>query len=111
MSVFRQTSGRKVKSTLQQKSISAEIYEGKPLTASEMRVLRFIVNGRSNKEIARLLHRSVRTIEGHRAHLMQKLGVDNSVDLVTRAAVTGLVELPAEQKRGKATSNQKTAHK
>lgn len=102
MSVFRETSGRKVKSILQQ-STSADSYEGRPLTLSEMRVLRFIVSGMSNKEIARSLHRSVRTIEGHRAHLMQKLGVDNSVDLVTRAAVMGLVELPAEQRRGKAT--------
>jgi PAS domain S-box-containing protein len=102
MSVFRETSGRRARSILQQ-STSADSYESTPLTVSEMRVLRFIVNGMSNKEIARSLHRSVRTIEGHRAHLMQKLGVDNSVDLVTRAAVTGLVELPAEQRRSKAT--------
>lgn len=100
--VFRETSGREVKSILQ-KSTSADSYTGRPLTASEMVVLRLIVTGMSNKEIARLLHRSVRTIEGHRAHLMQKLGVDNSVDLVRRAALMGLVQLPVEQIRDKTT--------
>ena len=52
----------------------------------------------SNKEIAVLLHRSARTIEVHRAHLMQKLGVDNLVDLVKRVASMGLVDL--EEKLG-----------
>ena len=102
MGVFRETSGRKGKTTLPQ-STATYSYTGKPLTASEMRVLRLVVTGMSSKKIARLLHRSVRTIEGHRAHLMQKLGVDNSVDLVRRAALMGLVLLPVEQRRDKAT--------
>ena len=63
------------------------------LTSSEMRVLKLIVKGLSNKDIAQALHRSVRTIEGHRAHLMQKFGVDNSIELVSRAIAMGLVEL------------------
>ena len=70
-----------------QQSASADSYAGKPLTQSEMRVLRLIVGGLSNKEIAQLLHRSIRTIENHRAHLMHKLGVNNSVELVKRAAL------------------------
>lgn len=102
MGVFRETSGRKGKS-ISPRSTPTYSYTGKPLTASEMRVLRLIVTGMSNKKIARSLHRSVRTIEGHRAHLMQKLGVDNSVDLVRRAALMGLVLLPVEQRRDKAT--------
>jgi len=72
---------------------------GKPratklLTRTEMKVLRFILDGISNKEIANLLHRSVRTIEIHRSHIMRKLGADNLVDLVKRAAAMGLVDLP-----------------
>ncbi|MFH1884016.1 MAG: LuxR C-terminal-related transcriptional regulator, partial [Planctomycetota bacterium] len=61
--------------------------------------------GKSNKEIAYLLHRSVRTIEVHRSHLMRKLDVDNVVDLVKRAAMMGLVELPAKQKRDNANQD------
>lgn len=66
---------------------------GKGLTKTETTVLRRILNGKSNKEIAHLLHRSVRTIEVHRGHIMRKLGVDNIVQLVKRSAAMGLVEL------------------
>ena len=104
MSVFRETHPRKAKSIMQQ-SASADSYAGKPLTKSEMGVLRLIVGGLSNKEIAQLLHRSIRTIENHRAHLMHKLGVKNSVELVKRAAAMGVVDLPAKRKRGKAARN------
>jgi len=66
----------------------------KLLTRTEMKVLHSILDGKSNKEIANLFHRSVRTIEVHRSHIMRKFGVDNLVDLVKRAAVMGLVDLP-----------------
>ena len=66
----------------------------KLLTRTETKVLRLILDGKSNKEIANLLHRSVRTVEVHRSHIMHKLGVDNLVDLVKRAAAMGLVDLP-----------------
>ena len=102
MSVFRETSPHKVQSTPQQ-GAGADSYADKPLTASEMRVWRLIVRGMSNREIAQSVHRSVRTVEGHRARLMHKLGVENSVELVKRAAVMGLVDLPAEQRPGSAT--------
>ena len=67
---------------------------GTPLTKSEARVLQLIVNGRSNKEIAELLCRSTRTIEVHRGRLMRKLGAENLIDLLRRAAAMGLVDLP-----------------
>ena len=70
----------------------AESVVGKLLTKTEMKVLRLILD--SNKKIARLLHRSVRTIEDHRSHIFRKFGVDNLVDLVKRAAEMGLVDLP-----------------
>jgi len=67
---------------------------GEPLTKTEMKVLRLLLKGKSNKEIARLLHRHRRTIEDHRNNIYCKLGVDNSVDLVKRAAELGLFKLP-----------------
>jgi len=69
----------------------------KGLTKAETRVLRLILNGKSNKEIANLLHRSVRTVEVHRSHIMRKLAVDNIVHLVKRSATMGLLELPVNR--------------
>jgi two-component system response regulator TtrR len=67
----------------------------KSLTRSEMRILCMILDGKSNRQIAHLLSRSVRTVEVHRRHIMRKLGVDNIVRLVKRAVAMGLVEVPA----------------
>ncbi len=66
---------------------------GDVLTKTEMIVLRLILDGKSTKEIAKLRHRSVRTIEDHRSRIMRKIGVDNLVDLVKQTAVVRLVEL------------------
>jgi len=55
---------------------------GKKLTRMEKKVLKFIVSGKSNKEIADLLYRSVRTIEDHRNHIMHKFDAKNAVELV-----------------------------
>jgi two-component system, LuxR family, response regulator FixJ len=52
------------------------------LTPREYQVLELIAGGSSNKEAGRLLGISPRTIEVHRAHIMDKLGARNSVDLV-----------------------------
>lgn len=75
---------------------------GEPLTQTEQRVLRFVLDGKSNKNIASLLSRSIRTIEVHRARVMRKLGADSLVDLVKRVAVTGLAELPGDQNQNDA---------
>ena len=63
---------------------------GNFLTPSEHRVLRLVLDGKSNKEIADLLNRSRRTIEVHRAHVMRKLGADSLVDLIKRTATMAL---------------------
>lgn len=66
-----------------------------PLTQAETRVLSYVIDGKSSKEIARLLHRSTRTIEGHRSHLMRKLRAQGLLDLAKRAALMGLVDMRA----------------
>jgi len=58
---------------------------GKKLTKMEKKVLKFIISGKSNKEIAGVLHRSVRTIEDHRNHIMHKFDAKNAVELVKTA--------------------------
>jgi PAS domain S-box-containing protein len=99
---LRETSSRKVKSVLQQKA-SLDSYAAQPLTETEIKVLKSIVKGMSNKEIAQLFHRSIRTIENHRAHIMKKLRIDSSVELVKRAVEMELVDLPGEQGQRKTT--------
>jgi DNA-binding CsgD family transcriptional regulator len=54
----------------------------KLLTARERVVLAQIVRGASNKEAARWLNLSARTVEFHRTNIMQKLGAKNAADLV-----------------------------
>jgi len=86
---------RKVKSLLPENGHHK--HPGKSLTQSEERVLKLVLNGKSNREIAHLLSRSQRTIEVHRAHVMHKLGVESLIDLVKRAAVMGLIEPPGDR--------------
>ncbi|MGZ8227401.1 MAG: response regulator transcription factor [Methylococcaceae bacterium] len=52
------------------------------LTPREKQVLSFIASGHPNKEIAKLLQVSNRTVEAHRAHIMEKLQVENIMDLM-----------------------------
>lgn len=52
------------------------------LTPREREVLQLITNGQSNKEAGRELNISPRTIEVHRARVMEKLGARNTADLM-----------------------------
>jgi FixJ family two-component response regulator len=52
------------------------------LTPREFQVLELIANGASSKEAGRCLGISPRTIEVHRARVMEKLGAKNTIDLV-----------------------------
>lgn len=52
------------------------------LTPREREVLQLIARGQSNKEAGRALGISPRTVEGHRASVMEKLGARNAADLV-----------------------------
>ncbi len=61
------------------------------LTPREREVLRWVAEGRSSPEIARMLQLSVKTIEGHRSRIMSKLDVRNVAELVRHAIRLGLV--------------------
>lgn len=52
------------------------------LTPREHEVLGHIASGASNKEVGRNLGISMRTVEVHRAHIMEKLGARNAAHLV-----------------------------
>lgn len=61
------------------------------LTRRELEILRHIVDGGTSQQIAEVLHISPRTVEAHRANLMQKLGLKNTAALVKYAVAKGLV--------------------
>jgi len=61
------------------------------LTRTEMRVLYMVLDGKNNREIAAALHRSPRTVEVHRRHVMQKMDATSILELLRRASDMGLL--------------------
>lgn len=64
------------------------------LTERQSQVLQLIALGRGTKEIAYELGLSVKTVESHRSHLMQRLKIRDVPGLVKYAITEGLIELP-----------------
>ncbi|MHB0913173.1 MAG: helix-turn-helix domain-containing protein [Armatimonadota bacterium] len=62
------------------------------LTKRELEVLRLVLEGMSNKEVALQLCCSKRTIDFHLGRVYEKLAVSNRVQAMRRAAVLGLLE-------------------
>ncbi|MSQ33438.1 MAG: response regulator transcription factor [Dehalococcoidia bacterium] len=61
------------------------------LTPRELEVLRLIADGYTNQEIADQLVISVKTVETHRAHILEKLGLRTRAELVRYAREKGLI--------------------
>jgi DNA-binding NarL/FixJ family response regulator len=62
------------------------------LTQRETEILRLIVEGYTNRQIGQELNISIRTVEGHRANISDKLGLHSRVELVRYARQNGLIE-------------------
>jgi DNA-binding NarL/FixJ family response regulator len=63
------------------------------LTPREQQILRMIGLGQSRTEIAAAIHRSPKTVDAHRAAIMEKLGIHDRVELARYAIREGLVEV------------------
>jgi len=63
-----------------------------PLSPREIEVLRLVARGFTNRQVAEALNLSVRTVESHRANLMDKLGLHSRVELVRYASEHKLLE-------------------
>lgn len=63
------------------------------LTEKECEVLRLLASGKSTKEIARMLKKSVQSVDMYRRQMMDKLGIDNLAQLVKYAIREGLSTL------------------
>lgn len=63
-----------------------------PLTSRERQVLQLVAEGKSTKEIARVLGLSVKTAESHRSRLMRKLDIHETAGLVRYAIRRGVIK-------------------
>jgi len=61
------------------------------LTRREREVLQMVAEGRTNREIAGLLHITIKTVEAHRSNLMNKLGLYSIAELTRYALRKGII--------------------
>jgi len=63
------------------------------LSSREREVLQLIAEGKTSREIAEILHLSVKTVQSHRANLMQKLDLHDRGDLIKYAIQKKIIEI------------------
>lgn len=63
------------------------------LSKREIEILKLVADGLTNQEIADALFISIRTVESHKNHVMQKLNIRTTVDLIKYAIRNNIVEL------------------
>ncbi len=61
------------------------------LTDREREILQLVAEGRTNKEVASTLNVSVTTVETHRTHILQKLGLHSVPELILYAVRKGII--------------------
>jgi DNA-binding NarL/FixJ family response regulator len=71
----------------------AEYEKEEPLSKRELEIVKLFAEGLSYKEIADRMNISVRTVESHKNHIMEKLGLRSIVDLVKYAIKQGIIRL------------------
>jgi DNA-binding NarL/FixJ family response regulator len=62
------------------------------LSPRESEIVKLVAESKSNKEVANILNISVKTVESHRAHIMEKLGLHSVTELVRYAIRNNIVE-------------------
>jgi len=70
---------------------SAEVLPGTPLTGREVKIVQLLASGKSNKEVAKQLGVSTRTVESHRNHIMRKMNFANFSELIRFAVRANLI--------------------
>jgi len=69
------------------------------LTSREIEVLQLIAEGKTNKETAAELKISIKTVEKHRGHLMEKLDIHDTAGLTRHAIAAGVIESSVQMTR------------
>ena len=62
------------------------------LSPREIQIVQMVAESKANKEVANILNISVKTVESHRAHIMEKLGLHSVTELVRYAIRNNIVE-------------------
>jgi DNA-binding NarL/FixJ family response regulator len=62
------------------------------LTSRELEVIQLVAEGHANKQVAADLHISIKTVEKHRQHLMDKLNIHDTAGLTRYAIAQGIIE-------------------
>lgn len=73
---------------METRELNEKLANSNKLSPREMEVLLYLLDGKTNKETARALNISYRTVEVHRQHIMLKFGAKNAADLV-RISILG----------------------
>ena len=71
---------------------TGEAIHGELLTAREEEVVKLVAEAHTNDEIGAMLHISKKTVERHRANILEKLGMRDRVELTRYAIRRGLIE-------------------
>jgi DNA-binding NarL/FixJ family response regulator len=71
---------------------AGEAIHGELLTAREEEILKLVAEAHTNDEIGAMLHISKKTVERHRANILEKLGMRDRVQLTRYAIRRGLIE-------------------
>ena len=66
---------------------------GQALSDREKEIVKLFAEGNSYKEIAEKLHISARTVESHKKNILEKLHLENTIDLVKYAIQEGLIRI------------------
>lgn len=74
-------------------SIHPELFKNHQLSDREIEIVRLFAEGNSYKEIASLLCISTSTVDSHKYKIFEKLGVNNTVDIIKYAIKNNLIEL------------------
>ncbi len=82
-----------LKNVVKKVKVEQSLQENDALTAREIEILKLAASGVSNKEIADMLSISVKTVDAHKSHIMQKLKLKNTAELVLFALRNKIIEL------------------
>jgi DNA-binding NarL/FixJ family response regulator len=85
--------GPKVQPSVKDNAVTSSLVAVETLSARELEVARLVAEGFSSKEIAVRLDLSVRTVEKHRANIMDKIGVREVASLVRWCVQNGIVKM------------------
>jgi DNA-binding NarL/FixJ family response regulator len=77
---------------IQRTKVDATV-ENDKLSRREVEILRLTAEGHGNKEISDKLFISIRTVESHKNHIMQKLGLKSAVEMTRYALKKGLIQI------------------